>query len=404
MKTEVSTMKTDVLKQRLDHLLDEEFDHAQIRAKTSYDLAAGGFGDNIVLFGAGRFGRLVNRKLRGLRIHPIAFADNNPAIWGTRVDDVEVISPKEAAALYGQHAVFVVCVWNGEAHDRMADRIRQLKSLGCDAVISFGFLFWKHNEAFLPHYCVDLPQKVLLQKNRIRAAMQLWSDEYSREEFVAQVEFRILSNLDAIDRTVTGKHYFPLDLFLLGEDETFVDCGAFDGDTIADFIEVTRGSFRRIVAFEPDAVTYPHLQKRIQQFGSEIRNKIQLNQEAVGRKAGTISFEATGTMLSVVGSGSSVVSVAELDSSLASFDPTFIKFDVEGFEPEALMGASQLLSRTRPILAVSAYHQQSHLWSIPLLLSSLLPERYEFFLRPHGSESWDLVCYAIPAERVVLRA
>ena len=108
-------------------------------------------------------------------------------------------------------------------------------------------------------------------------------------------------------------------------------------------------------------------------------------------------------MLSVGGSGSSVVSVVELDSALASFDPTFIKFDVEGFESEALMGASRLLSRTRPILAVSAYHEQSHLWSIPLLLSSLLPERYEFFLRPHGSESWDLVCYAIPAEGVVLR-
>jgi FkbM family methyltransferase len=300
--------------------------------------------------------------------------------------------------------VFVVCVWNGEAHDRMADRIRQLKSLGCEAVISFGFLFWKHNEAFLPHYCLDLPEKVLLQKNRIRAAMQLWSDDYSREEFVAQVGFRTSIDLNLINRTATGKHYFPLDLFSLGEDEVFVDCGAFDGDTIADFLEETRGHFQRILAFEPDAVTYPHLQERIQQFGSEIRDKIQLNQEAVGRKPGTISFDATGTVLSVVGSGSSVVRVAELDSALASFDPTFIKFDVEGFEPQALMGASKLLSRTRPILAVSAYHEQSHLWSIPLLLSSLLPERYEFFLRPHGPESWDLVCYAIPAERVILRA
>jgi hypothetical protein len=144
------------------------------------------------------------------------------------------------------------------------------------------------------------------------------------------------------------------------------------------------------------------LQERVLGFDDKFRKKIQMSQEAVGRKPGTISFNATGTMLSVVGSGSSVVPVAELDSALASFEPTYIKFDIEGFEPEALMGGSQLFSRTRPILAVSAYHEQSHLWRIPLLLSSLLSEGYEFFLRPHGSESWDLVCYAIPAERVGL--
>jgi hypothetical protein len=25
---------------------------------------------------------------------------------------------------------------------------------------------------------------------------------------------------------------------------------------------------------------------------------------------------------------------------------------------------------------------------------------YHFFLRPHNEEGWDLVCYAIPAERL----
>ena len=393
-------MSTGALAQRLDNLLDEEFRHAQLRAETSYDLIAGELGDKLILFGAGRFGRLINQKLREQQIEPIAFADNNPALWGKKVDEINVISPQEAAALYGHQAAFVVCIWNGEAHDRMADRVRQLESLGCKIVIPFGPLFWKHSDAFLPHYALDLPQKVLLQKDRIRAAVQLWSDDYSREEFVAQIEFRTSINLDVIKRSASGKHYFPPELFSLGNDEVFVDCGAFDGDTIEDFVQETGGRFQRIIAFEPDTVTFPRLQQRIQQFGSEIRDKIQLNQAAVGRKPGTISFEPTGTVLSTVGCGSSVVRVAELDSELASLNPTFIKFDIEGFEPEALMGASQVLSRMRPILAVSAYHQQSHLWSIPLLLSSLLPEGYAFFLRPHGSESWDLVCYAIPTERV----
>ena len=390
--------------ERLEHLLEEEISSAQARAETSYDLAVGERGKNIILFGAGRFGRMINRKLCDLQIQPIAFADNNPSLWGTKIDGTVVISPQEAASSYGRSAVFVVCIWNGEAHDRMADRIGQLKALGCEVVISFGFLFWKYHHVFLPHYCLDLPHKVLLQKDRIRAAMQLWSDDYSRDEFVAQVAFRTSIDHDMINRTVAGKHYFPPGMYSLAEDEVFVDCGAFDGDTVADFVEATGGRFHSIFAFEPDAVTYPHLLQRISQYEDGVRERVHPLQAAVGRKPGTISFEATGTMLSVVGSGASVVPVADLDSALGSLDPTFIKFDVEGFEPEALMGASQLLSRTRPILAVSAYHEQSHLWRIPLLLSSLLPDRYEFFLRPHGAESWDLVCYAIQAERGIARA
>jgi FkbM family methyltransferase len=242
---------------------------------------------------------------------------------------------------------------------------------------------------------------MLAHKNAIRAAMQLWSDEFSREEYVAQVGFRASMDFALINRTVGGTHYFPPDLISLREDEVFVDCGAFDGDTIADFVQETAGRFQRVVAFEPDPLTYLKLQERVRGMEPDIGEKIELRQEATGRKPELSSIEATGTMMSTVGSGSSVIQVNDLDSALASIDPTYIKFDIEGFEPEALMGASHVLARTRPILALSIYHQQDHLWKIPLLLASLLGGEYRFFLRPHEAEAWDLVCYAIPSERVV---
>jgi FkbM family methyltransferase len=392
-------VKTTTPEERLKHLLAEDIRGARIRAETSYDAATGELANSIIIHGAGRFGRMVNRKLNSLGIHPLAFVDNNPSLWGKKIDGLEVLEPKEAASTYGKRAVFLVCVWNGEAQDRMADRVGQLKSLGCEVVIPFGFLFWKYHRTFLPHYCLDLPEKVLAQKNLIHAAMQLWGDKPSREEFVAQVEFRTSLDFDLIDWTVDGKHYFPPGLFSLTENEVFVDCGAFDGDTIADFVQLTKGRFQHFIAFEPDTVTYPRLEKRVSEFDNTVRERIQLNQKATGRMPGTILFDSTGTVLSKAGLGSCEVQVVDLDSALASFNPTFIKFDIEGFEPEALMGASHLLSRTRPILALSVYHLQDHLWRIPLLLSSMLPEQYEFFLRPHGTESWDLVCYAIPAER-----
>ena len=172
-------------------------------------------------------------------------------------------------------------------------------------------------------------------------------------------------DFDLISRTVTGRHYFPRNLFSLLTDEVFVDCGAFDGDTVADFVQESGGDFKLVKAFEPDPITFPNLQKRVKHLDEEIRARVHCTQEAVGRNPGSITFDATGTMLSVSGRGSTLVSEVNLDSALASLNPTFIKFDVEGFELDALAGAMGVLSRSRPILAVSAYHEQSHLWRVP---------------------------------------
>lgn len=65
----------------------------------------------------------------------------------------------------------------------------------------------------------------------------------------------------------------------------------------------------------------------------------------------------------------------------------------------ALEGAREVIQRRRPVLAVSAYHKQYHLWQVPLNLAIVCTD-YSFFLRPHGTEGWDLVCYAIPSERL----
>jgi hypothetical protein len=67
---------------------------------------------------------------------------------------------------------------------------------------------------------------------------------------------------------------------------------------------------------------------------------------------------------------------------------------------DALAGARTILRDHAPILAVSAYHTQDHLWTIPGLIDDLHPG-YDFYLRPHDIEMWDLVCYAVPARRAL---
>ena len=88
-----------------------------------------------------------------------------------------------------------------------------------------------------------------------------------------------------------------------------------------------------------------------------------------------------------------------LDEILSDQKPTYIKMDIEGSELQALTGAQNIIKKNLPVLAICSYHSQDHLWKIPALIHSY-SDQYRFFLRPHLLEVWDLVCYAIPINRL----
>ena len=223
---------------------------------------AGPSKDLIVLFGAGRIGRKTLIGLRKASIEPIAFVDNDARLWNTSVDGVKVLSPEEAARRHGGQATFVVTIWRGEATDRMAQREAQLRSLGCRYVVAFPMLFWKHAEV-LPHYAVDLPHRVHQQADDVRRVCHLWSDDASRSEYLAQLRWRLLGEFDALYSPVQHTMYFPLDLCPLTDHEVFIDCGAFDGDSIRSFLDQPKKSFQRIYSFEPDPANFAKLEQEV---------------------------------------------------------------------------------------------------------------------------------------------
>ena len=74
--------------------------------------------------------------------------------------------------------------------------------------------------------------------------------------------------------------------------------------------------------------------------------------------------------------------------------------DIEGAEIDAIEGGIRVIRKESPVLAVCAYHAQDHLWNIPIAIHRINPQ-YALFLRPHMTECWDTVCYAIPPERML---
>jgi FkbM family methyltransferase len=280
----------------------------------------------------------------------------------------------------------------------MPARIAQLRHLGCKSVVPFLPLYWKFSDTFLPHYLQDLPHRVHLQADRVRQGFRLMTDDVSRREYLAQLRFRLLGDFGCLPEPVQGGIYFREDMFRLGEEETLVDCGAFDGDTLSLFLDKTGSLFKSAIAFEPDPANYARLAERVDLMPPGVRRRIAIHQSATGESNVRVLMDAGHGESSHIGNGDLEVECAALDSILRDVPVTFIKMDIEGAELATLAGAQRLIQQNAPIMAICAYHRQDDLWNIPLFIHGLNPD-YSFHLRPHLLEGWDLVCYAIPSNR-----
>jgi FkbM family methyltransferase len=382
----------------LEALLSEGVEGALEREAAAIEALGDLEATGIVLFGAGSLGLHTLGCLRKIGIEPLCFIDNNNSLWGEILEGIPVLAPAQGALLHGNRATFVVTIWRGESAERMAARMEQLRQLGCRIVVPFLSLYWKYSDALLPHYMHDLPHQVYRQADRVREALNLMADDASRREFIAQMRFRLLADFASLPGPVQGDVYFREELFRLRADETLIDCGAFDGDTLVQFVKKTEHSFKGAIAFEPDPANYARLADTVASLPSKTRERIAIHQAATGATNTRVLMDAGKGVASRVGNGNCEVECVSLDAALPDVPVSFIKMDIEGSELDALAGARELIRKNVPILAICAYHRQSDLWNIPVFIRGL-DRDYSFHLRPHLLEGWDLVCYAVPSSR-----
>ena len=351
----------------------------------------------IVLFGAGNLGKKCLAGLRNVSIEPIAFADNNAAVWGTKIAGIEVLSPETAALYYGQNALFLITIFNRDNSITLIQE--QLHQLGCQSVALCAVFFWRYSQEFLPHFYLDLPHKIYQQAGDVIAAFHLWQNQESKAEYLRQIKWRIL--LDSTELFPSQEvQYFPTFILPILKTEVFVDCGAFDGDTLRTIIEIHGNSVKKIICFEPDPTNIISLKAYVANLDNKLQEKITIYQNATGKQREKLKFLAAGSEGSAISkTGNLQVEVVPLDEIIADEAPTFIKMDIEGAEIDTLLGASKIIEQYTPILAISAYHIQDHLWKLPLLVNKIC-DNYSFFLIAHGENGLESVFYAIPNSRL----
>lgn len=222
------------------------------------------------------------------------------------------------------------------------------------------------------------------------------ADEASREVFAATLNYKLSGKLSYLEVITTMRQEDCQQIFHFGKDETYVDLGAYDGDTIKEFLNYTDFSYKKIIALEPDGKNFKKIQRFVQEAGLE---NVHLLNKGIWSEEGILSFAASGGRQSALQSDGKVeVLVDSVDHIMQGKQVSYMKLDVEGAEFEALSGAAETIDKWTPKLFVAAYHRDNDLWRLPLLLWQL-NKNYNIYLRKHPYvPAWELNFLAVTKE------
>jgi FkbM family methyltransferase len=382
----------------LEKISSESIAHVKRRESTVLDRLLAETNRQCVVFGAGSMGRRALAALHGMGVHPFSFADNNPALWGKSVEGVPILSPEDAAERFGEDAVFFIAIRNENHWYR--ETFEQLDRLGCAHISSSEPIAWRFPDKFPPFLLYDLPHHLYAHAEDVVSASKLWADDESVAEYLAQIQLRAFGDPSELSQPAMEESYVLSGVFQLEPEDVFLDCGAFDGDTIRNLIDQEL-PFDRIEAVEADSHSFARLADYRATLEPKIGNRIRLHHCAVGAQRGVVRFEDTGGVESRISDeGRILVDMVPIDVMFASKRVSIVKMDIEGGEYDALLGAKQVIQRDRPILAICVYHSQEDIWRLPLLIRSLCPE-HRMYLKAYRGDGIQTVVYAVPPERVL---
>ena len=188
-------------------------------------------------------------------------------------------------------------------------------------------------------------------------------------------------------------HYFDLDIIPSCQEEVFVDLGAFNGDTVEDFIKIYGDNYKKIYAYEMTEQSMRELKERVKNYP-----RIIYEQKAVSDEVGMgsikiheISTSSNQLELEEIGE----IEVTSLDDDINE-KITMIKMDIEGSELKALKGAENHIIKDRPKLLLSVYHGYEELLILWEYLEKL-DLSYHYYLRYYGGPIFptEIVLFAI---------
>lgn len=223
---------------------------------------------------------------------------------------------------------------------------------------------------------------------------QILSDKTSKNTLLNLMLYHFWNDKEYLKRCVSGeRQYYLPDLLPRRDGDVFVDCGAFDGQTVKEYAGVYGDGYQKIYAYEPAPDNYRRVCENLK--GME---RVKPVNKGISDRMGVSSFSTSlpAAANRLLPGGDMTVEITTLDGDIK--EPiSFIKMDIEGMEQAAIRGAAGHIQNDHPRLAICIYHLVEDLWKIPELIEQLNPNQ-KFYMRYHldGSIPEEIVFYANP--------
>lgn len=223
--------------------------------------------------------------------------------------------------------------------------------------------------------------------DELKSVYSLLCDEQSRKVFEQTVLFKLDGDINRLFDCETPENEAFENILKLKEGDSFLDLGAYNGDTVLDFVNRV-GRFGNITAVEPDPKSFKKLLKNTEGLNIKLINA------AVSSKNGSLPFSFKGSRGTVLG-GEDFTDAVNIDFLAKNTRFDYIKFDVEGNEYNAILGGENTIKRDKPKMLISAYHKSEDYFAIPLLVHKLNPD-YRIYMRHYRYvPAWDTNFYFV---------
>jgi len=339
---------------------------------------------NVVLMPASQQSIYLAQYLKAHSICVDFFVDNSPDKQGTTINGTTVITFDEYKKISDEKLLILATI-KVDIEKSIKKQLKEnhIKNYECINADYFGYDANEIDNA-----------RILIVNNfdKYFKVYNMFSDDLSKKTLLNKLNYMISFDKTYLEKIVQlpEKQYFEPDIYKITSKDCFVDCGAFDGDTLDNLMRELNGNISAYYGFEPDVKNYFKFNKKIDKY-----KNIEIFNKGVYSKNTTLKFNLNNRASKIAEDGDIEIEVVSLDNTLGDKKITFIKMDVEGAEKEALLGARKTIQNEKPALAVCVYHKFDDLYVIPDLIQSF-GVKYKYYLRHYTLGLAETVLYAVP--------
>ena len=222
------------------------------------------------------------------------------------------------------------------------------------------------------------------------------SDDISKKNMINYLNSQITQDETPIIKNFLCQYnFFNADVIKLNSTESYLDVGAYDGNSIETFINTVH-DYQRILAIEVMKEEYKNLKEKFKNLKNiEIMNIGISDHNGVDK----FVFSDQSTVLSNDKENGEEVEVLKLDDicKMYDFTPSLIKICTGGTSIVPILNGGKETLRTLPKMVLSAGIDKRALIDYIKLIEDIVgEEKYNYYLRYMNANSARLMLYAIP--------